>query len=59
LKTSSKHRWIILIVLGIMSVVVIQVVRHFFREEERRIRTHIREIVKKECPEAVNQLKAM
>jgi hypothetical protein len=42
-----------------MSVVVIQVVRHFFREEERRIRTHIREIVKKECPEAVNQLKAM
>lgn len=41
-----------------MSVVVIQVVRHFFREEERRIRTHIREIVKKEYPEAVNQLKA-
>jgi flagellar basal body-associated protein FliL len=52
LKTSSKHRWIILIVLGIMSVVVIQVVRHFFRKEERRIRTHIREMVKKEYPEA-------
>jgi pimeloyl-ACP methyl ester carboxylesterase len=42
-----------------MSVVVIQVVRHFFRKEERRIRTHIREMVKKEYPEAVNQLKAM
>lgn len=59
MKTISKYQWIVLIVLGIMSVVVIQVVRHFFREEERQIRTHIREIVKKEYPEAVNRLNAM
>jgi pimeloyl-ACP methyl ester carboxylesterase len=38
---------------------VIQVVRHFYKEEERQIRTLIREAVKKEFPEAVNQLKAM
>ena len=59
MKTGNKNLWIILIVLSIILVVVIQVMRHFFREEERQIRTHIREAVKKEYPEAVNQLKAM
>ena len=59
MKTGNKNLWIILIVLSITLVVVIQVARHFFREEERQIRTHIREAVKKEYPEAVNQLKAM
>jgi len=59
LKTGNKNPWLILIVLSIASVVVIQVVRHFFIEEERRIRTHIREAVKKEYPEAASQLKAM
>jgi len=59
LKIGNKNLWVILIVLGITLVVVIQVVRHFFREEERQIRTHIREAAKKEYPEAVNQLKAM
>ena len=48
----------ILIVLCIMPIVVIQAGRHFFREEERQIRTHIREAVKKEYPEAVKRLKA-
>lgn len=47
------------IVLCIAFVGVIQVVRHFFREEERRIRTQIREAVKKEYPEAFDQLKTM
>ena len=40
-------------------MVVIQVARHFFREEERRIRTYIREAVKKEFPETFNQLKTL
>jgi pimeloyl-ACP methyl ester carboxylesterase len=58
LKIDNKKRWIILIALGFMLLVVIQVVRHFFREEERRIRIHIREAVKKEYPEAVKRLNA-
>lgn len=59
MKTGNKNLWVILIVLSITLVVVIQVARHFFREEERQIRTHIRDAVKKEYPEAVKQLKAM
>lgn len=59
MKIGNKNLWIILIVLSLTLIVVIQAVRHFFGEEERQIRTHIREAVKKEYPEAVNQLKAM
>jgi pimeloyl-ACP methyl ester carboxylesterase len=58
LKISKKKLWIILIFLSISLVVVIQVIRHFFREEERQTRIHIREAVKKKYPEAVKQLKA-
>jgi len=56
LKTGNKKLWILLIVLGIASVVAIQVARHFFRDEERQIRTHIRETVKNEYPEIVERL---
>jgi len=58
LKIGKKNLWIILIVLSISLVVVIQVVRHFFREEERQTRIHIREAVKKKYPEAVKRIKA-
>jgi pimeloyl-ACP methyl ester carboxylesterase len=58
LKTGNKKLWVLVIVLGITSVVVIQVSRHFFREEERQLRIHIRETVKKEFPEAVKRVKA-
>ena len=47
-----------LILLCITLIVVMQVVRHFFREEERQTRVHIREAVKKKYPEAVKRLKA-
>lgn len=59
MKIGKKNLWIMFIVLCIAFVGVIQVVRHFFREEERRIRTQIREAVKKEYPEAFDQLKTM
>lgn len=55
----KKNLWVMFIALCIALVVVIQVVRHFFREEERRIRTQIRESFKKEYPEAFGQLKVM
>ena len=47
-----------LIVLCVTLIVVIQVVRYFFREEERQTRIHIREAIKKKYPEAVKRLKA-
>jgi pimeloyl-ACP methyl ester carboxylesterase len=59
MKTANKKIWIRLAVLGITLVVAIQVGRHFFREEEHRIRTDIREIVIKEFPEVVEQLNAV
>ena len=58
MKLGKKNLWIILIVLSIMLVAVIHVARHFFREEERQTRIHIREAVKKKYPEAVKQVKA-
>jgi pimeloyl-ACP methyl ester carboxylesterase len=58
LKLGKKNLWIILIVLSIMLVAVIQVVRHFFRGEERQIRTHIREAAKEKYPKTVNRLMA-
>jgi len=59
LKLGKKNSWIILILLCITLIVVIQSVRHFFREEERHARVHIREAVKKKYPKAVTRLKAM
>ena len=58
MKTGNKKLWRILIVLCITLVAAIQMMRHFFKEEEREIRSHIRELVKKEFPEVANQLKA-
>ena len=58
MKLGKKNLWIILIVLSIMLVAVIQVVRHFFRGEERQIRTHIREAAKEKYPKTVNRLMA-
>ncbi|MBW2201310.1 MAG: acetyltransferase [Deltaproteobacteria bacterium] len=58
MKIGKRNLWIRLILLGIALIVVIQVVRYIFREEERRTRIYIREAIKKKYPQAVNQLKA-
>ena len=56
MKISKRNLWIMLIVLCVTLIVVIQAVRYFFREEERRARIHIRDAVKKKYPEAVKRL---
>ena len=58
MKIGKSNLWIILFLLGITLIVVIQVMRYYFRAEERRTRVYIREAVKKKYPQAVNQLKA-
>ncbi len=58
MKIDKKYLWIILPVLSIALVVIIQVVRHSLREEERQARIHIRQAVKKKFPEAVKRVKA-
>jgi pimeloyl-ACP methyl ester carboxylesterase len=58
LKIDKKYLWIILIVLSITLVLVIQVVRHSLREEERQVRIQIRQAVKNKFPEAVKRVKA-
>ncbi|MBW1608236.1 MAG: acetyltransferase [Deltaproteobacteria bacterium] len=59
MKAGKKIPWIMLILLCITLIVVIQGVRHFFREDERQARVQIREAVKHKYPEAVTRLKAM
>ncbi len=56
MKMSKRNLWIMRIVLCVTLIVVIQAVRYFFREEERRARIHIRDAVKKKYPEAVKRL---
>ena len=58
MKIDKKYLWIILIVLSITLVLVIQVVRHSIREEERQVRIQIREAVKNKFPEAVKRVKS-
>ena len=58
MKPGKKKLWIILIVLPVTLIVVLQVVRHFYREKEQQTRTHIRETVKKKFPKEVNRFMA-
>ncbi len=53
---SKKKIGIRFIILFAVIISMLQAFRHFYGEEERRIRTQVREIVKKQYPEATDQI---
>lgn len=58
MRIGKRNLWIVLIVFSITLIVLLQILRHFFSDEERKARTHIRETIEEKYPETINQLKA-
>lgn len=54
----KSHKWIVFVVGVVVLLAVIQVVRHFYREEERNARIRLRQAIMAEFPETVSALKA-
>ncbi len=58
MKITKKNKWFFLFALCFTLVVVTQVFRHYFIEEERQTRINFREAVLKQYPEAAGKLNA-
>lgn len=59
MKPAKKNLWVIFAVLCVVLIVSFQVGRRFFDEEERLLRSRVRQAVKEMYPETVAQLKAV
>lgn len=55
----KRKFWILSILLCVSLIIVMQIVHTFFGEEERKVRTQIREALIEKYPETVDQLKAV
>ena len=58
MKLTRKRIWLVSILICVALLVAFQIGRRYFAEEERRLRTAIRQTVKKTYPEATRQVKA-
>ncbi len=57
-KSGKWKRWLFRILLILLALAALQLVRHFFQDEEKRARTYIRELVVKEFPDEAAEIKA-
>ena len=58
MKMRPGHKWLVFIIGAAVFVAVIQLVRPFFTEEERRMRTAMRKAILDEYPDTVKNLQA-